>query len=413
MRRTIYFLLLLFYFPITLSAQYFYTPQILVPCLETAPEIVSRAAVLIDAKTGALLYSKNADEEIPPASLTKLMTMNLVMKEVKEGRASYDELIPITAESWAQNQPPRSSLMFLEPGQKVTLREILTGLAVSSGNDASVAAALRLAPSMDAFANLMTAEARRIGLNVTRFKEASGISEQNMTTAEEFAYFCMYYINEHPDSMRDFHSVMEFSYPLDKNETERYKTNPRTITQYNRNALLKSFPGVDGLKTGFINESGYNIALTANRGETRFILVILGAPNQPAGERVRAADSINLLAWAYENFKTVHLNAKFIEESSMQEIRLWKGKGKTIALKFKTSPDFTSSVNRADILKYEVVIPKHLIAPLPEGFEAGYIIISDEEGELSRTTIVTAQACKKGNIFKRLWHSIVLLFKKS
>jgi len=412
MRRTIYFLLLLFYFPITLSAQYFYTPQILVPYLEPAPEIVSRAAVLIDAKTGALLYSKNANEEIPPASLTKLMTMNLVMKEIEEGRASYDELIPITAESWAQNQPPHSSLMFLEPGQKVTLREILTGLAVSSGNDASVAAALRLAPNMDAFAGLMTDEARRMGLNVTRFKEASGISEQNMTTAEEFALFCMNYVKMHPNSMRDFHSVMEFSYPLEKNETERNRNNPRTITQHNRNILLRNFPGVDGLKTGFINESGYNIALTAIRGETRFILIILGAPNQRGGERIRAIDGTSLLTWAFDNFKTVRLNAKYIEETSMQEIPLWKGKGKTIALKFKSFPDFTSPVNRADILKYEIVIPKPLVAPLPEGFEAGYVIISDEEGELSRTTIVTAQACKKGNVFKRMWHSIVLLFKK-
>jgi len=412
MSKALYFLLIFLCFPFCLSAQYFYTPQILVPYLEPAPEIVSRAAVLIDAKTGALLYSKNANEEIPPASLTKLMTMNLVMKEIEEGRASYDELIPITAESWAQNQPPHSSLMFLEPGQKVTLREILTGLAVSSGNDASVAAALRLAPNMDAFASLMTDEARRLGLNVTRFKEASGISEQNITTAEEFTFFCMNYVNMHPNSMRDFHSVMEFSYPLEKNETERNRNNPRTITQYNRNILLRNFPGVDGLKTGFINESGYNIALTAIRGETRFILIVLGAPNQRGGERIRAIDSTSLLTWAFSNFKTVHLNAKSIEETSMQEIPLWKGKGKTIALKFKSFPDFTSPVNRADILKYEVVIPKPLIAPLPEGFEAGYVIISDEAGELSRATIVTAQACKKGNIFKRMWHSIVLLFKK-
>jgi len=108
----------------------------------------------------------------------------------------------------------------------------------------------------------------------------------------------------------------------------------------------------------------------------------------------------------------VRINAKAVEETYMQEIPLWKGKGKTIALKFEYSPDFTSPVNRADLLKYEVVIPKPLVAPLPEGYPAGYVYISDEEGELSRAQIVTAAACKKGNIFKRLWHSIVLLFKK-
>ena len=188
--RKLFFLFSLFIFSFSLvHAQYFYTPQLLVPYVETAPVVNSHAAVLIDAATGALLYSKNPYEEISPASLTKLMTMHLVMKEIEEGRASYDEIIPVTEQSWALRQPPRSSLMFLAPGQIVTLREIMLGLAVSSGNDAAVAAALRLAPTMEDFAHLMTMEARRMGLFVTRFVESSGISEYNMTTAEEFALF--------------------------------------------------------------------------------------------------------------------------------------------------------------------------------------------------------------------------------
>jgi len=140
-------LIFLTFLPLCVSAQIYQPHPVLVPLIETAPEITSRAAVLIDADTGTILYSKNPDDEIPPASLTKLMTMHLVMKEIEEGRANYDEFIPITAESWAQNQPYRSSLMFLEPGQIVTLREILLGLAVVSGNDAAVALALRFAPT--------------------------------------------------------------------------------------------------------------------------------------------------------------------------------------------------------------------------------------------------------------------------
>jgi len=392
--------------PFCLSAQYFNTPQLLVPYVKNAPEIGSRAAVLIDAETGALLYSKNPDEQIPPASLTKLMTLHLAMREIEEGRASYDEIIPVTVESWAQSQPPRSSLMFLAPGQIVTLREIMIGLAVSSGNDAAVALALRLAPSMDVFARMMTEEARRMGLYVTRFTESSGISEYNMTTASEFAYFCGQYVKLHPHSLRDFHSVPVFSYPMAHNVPEIYRNNPRTISQENRNNLLKTFPGVDGLKTGFIDESGYNIALTAQRDSTRFIAVILGAPAESIGARIRDEDGTRLLSWAFENFKTIRTDVYLERE------RLWKGKENEVRLIIGESADFTSPLDRANTLNYETVIPNPLIAPLPAGFTAGHLVISDEYGELNRVPLVTAYAYERGNIFKRLWHSILLLFRR-
>jgi D-alanyl-D-alanine carboxypeptidase (penicillin-binding protein 5/6) len=407
MNKKTFLLLLALFLPYFLFAQYFNTPPLLVPYIETAPEVISTSAVLIDAASGALLYSKNPDQEISPASLTKLMTLHLLMKEIDSGRASYDEIIPITVESWAQSQPPRSSLMFLAPGQIVTLREIMIGLAVPSGNDAAVAAALRLAPSMDDFAALMTAEARSMGLNVTRFTESSGISEDNMTTAAEFAYFCRQYIKLHPHSLKDFHSVPVFAYPVADNVPEIFRANPRTIVQYNRNSLLRTFPGVDGLKTGYIDEAGYNIALTAEREDTRFIAVILGAPAEPGGIRIRDADGTRLLTWAFENFKTVRPVIDHIENA-----RLYKGRANTVELKLADTPDFTSPLDRADKLFFETVIPVPLAAPLPEGSPAGYLSISDEHGELSRAPLVTARYCERGNIFKRIWHSIVLLFKK-
>jgi len=302
-RFFLFFLLL----PITLHAQISYSTALNIPP-DTAPEIETRAAVLIDAHTGTILYAKNPDDVIPPASLAKLMTMHIAMKEIKEGRASYDEIIPITVESWAQSQPSRSSLMFLEPGQTVTLRELLLGLAVVSGNDAAVAVALRFAPSMRDFANLMTEEARRMGLHVTRFVESSGISGTNITTAAEFAILCRNYISMHPHSMEEFHSVLEFAYPLEENVLQKNSSRPRTIVQENRNSLLQTFPGADGLKTGFINESGFNIAITAQREGTRFILVLLGGPSGRRGALIRANDSAALLNWAFDNFKTVYTN---------------------------------------------------------------------------------------------------------
>jgi D-alanyl-D-alanine carboxypeptidase (penicillin-binding protein 5/6) len=385
----------------------FNTPALLIPYIAMSPEIASRAAVLIDAETGTVLYAKNPDDAISPASLTKLMTMHLVMNEVAAGRASLDEIVPLGRESWALNQPPRSSLMFLAAGQIVSLRELMLGMAVSSGNDAAVAAALRLAPTVRDFAAMMTMEARRMGLYKTRFVEPSGISEENMTTAAEFTAFCREYLRLHPENLAEFHSTPEFAYPKAANVPEAFQDNPRTIVQSNRNNLLKTFPGVDGLKTGYIDEAGYNIALTAEREGTRFIEIILGAPARPGGDRLRDADGARLLSWAFANFKTARPVIGHIEPA-----RLWKGKADYVELKPAEAPVFTAPLDRADSLWFSTAIVDPLIAPLPADYPAGHLIISDEQGELHRVTLLTAGSYEQGNIFKRLWHSILLLFRK-
>jgi len=385
----------------------FNTPPILVPAIESAPEIGSQAAVVADAETGTVIYAKNAFEEIPPASLAKLMTMHLVLNEINEGRAAFDDIVPIGKESWAINQPPRSSLMFLAAGQTVTLREIMLGLAIPSGNDAAVAAALYLAPSVDVFAKMMTSEARRMGLMKTRFVEPSGISEDNMTTAADFAAFCMEYIRLHPYSLSEFHSVREFAFPKAENVGEARRNNPRTIVQPNRNNLLGVFPGVDGLKTGYIDEAGYNIALTAKQKDTRFIAVILGAPAGPGGSRIRDRDGQNLLSWAFGNFRTVRP-----EIPPLEKVRLWKGREKQVSLKFEESTAFTAPLNRAALLRYQLRINEPLIAPLPASYPVGWFVLADDEGELRRIRLVTAREYQEGNIFKRIWDSIRLLFVK-
>jgi len=384
----------------------FSVPHILVNVIETAPEIGSQAAVMIDAETGTAIYAKNAFDEIPPASLAKLMTMYLILNEVNDGRAKLDDIVPIGAESWAQNQPPRSSLMFLAPGQTVTLREIMLGLAVSSGNDAAVAAALYLAPSVDEFARMMTREARRMGLVKTLFVEPSGISEDNMTTAVEFTAFCREYLRLHPYSLSEFHSVPEFAYPKAENVSEAYRDNPSTIVQPNRNNLLRKFPGVDGFKTGYIDEAGYNIALTAERNNTRFIAVILGAPAGPGGAAIRDRDADKLLSWAFGNFRTVRPQINPLEPA-----RLWKGRGNSVALRLAEPLAFTAPIDRALSLRYQVKINGPLVAPLPASSPVGWLIFADDEGEVRRVQLVTAREYQKGNIFKRIWHSIRLLFR--
>jgi D-alanyl-D-alanine carboxypeptidase (penicillin-binding protein 5/6) len=405
-------LLLLFVTRQLLPAQDEPVNPVLLPAV--APEISSRAAVLLDAAAGTLLYSKNPHEEIPPASLTKLMTMHLVQNEIATGRAAPDDVVSLAEESWAINQPPRSSLMFLGPGQTVTLNEILLGLAVSSGNDAAIAAALALAPTVADFVSLMNSEARRLGLAKTHFVEPSGISEYNMTSASEFAYFCRFYLAAHPQAITQYHSVREFSYPKAENVAPAFRNKPQTISQYNRNALLRSFPGTDGLKPGYIDEAGYNIALTAERNGTRFIAVILGAPAHSGGDRIRDDDGRRLLTWAFDNFKTVRYGTGKIEGA-----RLWKGKENTAQLKpaqtdplVSNNPAFTAPANRANSLWITSEIANPLIAPLPENFPAGALVISDEYGELHRVQLLTVKAYERGNIFKRIWHSVRLLFQR-
>jgi D-alanyl-D-alanine carboxypeptidase (penicillin-binding protein 5/6) len=384
-------------------------PPLLLPLMAAAPEIRSAAALLMDAETGTVLYAKNPDREIPPASLTKLMTIHLVLNTngPAGGRDRLDRIMEPPPESWAANQPPRSSLMFLGPGQTVTLREILLGLAVSSGNDAAVAAALSAAPTVGSFAAMMNGEARRLGLVKTRFVEPSGISEHNMTTAAEFAAFCRFYLAVHPESLEEFHSVPVFAYPKASNVAAAFRENPGTVVQGNRNALLGVFPGVDGLKTGYIDEAGYNIALTAERGGTRFIAVILGAPARPGGNRVRDEDGRRLLSWAFDRFKTIRPAIGAIEPA-----RLWKGRLDRAELIPGEAPAFTAPADRGKGLRVLTAVRDPLIAPLEAGTPAGELVISDEKGELRRIPLLTAASYEEGNFFKRLWHSIRLFFRR-
>ncbi len=267
--------------------------------------INARSAILVDATTGTVLFEKNADEPIPPASMTKLVAMYTAFHAAERLEISFDDVMEPPPESWASNIPPGSSLMFLGQGQRVTIRELLFGMAVASGNDAAIALALHISGSVPAFVERMNTEMKMLGLSRTRFVEPSGLSEYNMTTAREFADFALVYIRDYPEALRAFHSQQSFSYPMPWNLPPG--STERPVMQSATNRLLGSLEGCDGLKTGFINESGYNMSVTAERHGNRYISVTLGGPGAGSseGNRLRVDDGKNLMEWAFANCITV------------------------------------------------------------------------------------------------------------
>lgn len=304
------------------------------------PQIYAESAILIDVSTGNIIYEKNDEEVIPPASMTKLFAMYVVDQEVSAGHFSYDDIIPLPPESWACNMPPHSSLMFLGEGQRVTLEELLLGLSICSGNDAAYAIAYTVSGSMEEFIARMNKVAADLGLSHTHFVEASGYSEKNTTTAREMAAFCCIYLSEHPDSLQRFHSVTSFTYPKKHNlapgdvfEQQDFTNGyPRhikmSVTQKNTNPLLGILEGCDGLKTGFIDESGYNLALTAFRDNTRFLSITMRGPGKSSkeGQANRVHDGKELMEFAFSSFRDFYFNPK------PQFVKVYGAKEKAINL---------------------------------------------------------------------------------
>ena len=363
----------------------------------TLPElginVGAEAAILIDVSNGNIIYEKNADKVIPPASMTKLFAMYVVEQEVAEGRLHYDDIIPLPPECWACNMPPHSSLMFLGKDQVVTLEELLLGLSICSGNDAAYALAYAVCGSMEAFVERMNQVAQDAGLTHTHFVESSGYSEQNVTTAREMAAFCRLYILEHPDSLKRFHSVPSFTYPKEKNMApgDRYGAQDWSnglpehitmgITQENTNPLLGRLDGCDGLKTGYIDESGYNLALTATRNGTRFLSVTMGGKgnNTQEGQAGRVNDGTELMETAFGIFRDYDLSE--LKKSYFVKVYASRDKAlnlvmaynpQTVCVPFVTGNSIAENLQNVQI---KTTIPQKLQGQITAGAEYGKIEI--------------------------------------
>ncbi|HWI64175.1 MAG TPA: D-alanyl-D-alanine carboxypeptidase family protein [Symbiobacteriaceae bacterium] len=362
-----------------------------------------KSAILLDFATGQVLYTKDADAPIPPASLTKLMTLHLAYKKIAEGAIKKEDKVRISERAWAAKMLG-SSVMFLEPGQNVTVGEIMKGIAIPSGNDASNAIAEHISGSIDAFVSLMNKEAQDMGFTTMKFTDPAGLNPTNIVTAREFAEFARRYVAMHPEALPELHSVVEFTYPLPVNLPADKKGTP-SVTQYNRNTLLGNIEGVDGLKTGFIEESGYNIALTAKRGETRLVAVILGAPgkNDVEGSRNRAEAGSAILQWGFANFTTAKPAVPTIAP-----VRVWKGAANEVALEPDRPVLLTVAKGQETKLIPTVHQEASVTAPVKKGDKLGELIYSADGKEIAKFNLLAKEEIKQGNFFKRLWDTIRL-----
>lgn len=347
-----------------------------------------RSLYMIDADTGQELLADQPDLPLPPASLTKIMTLRLAYRALEEGKVTLDEVITVSERAWAQNCPG-CSVMFLEPGMKISFGELLKGIAIASGNDACIAVAERLGGSVEGFVQMMNDEAKALGLEVTYFVDPHGLSAENQVTAREIAQLARIYLAEAPEALL-LHSQESYTTVL---------PDGKQITQFNRNPLLGEYPGADGLKTGFIDEAGYNLVATAQHGETRLIAVIMGAESE--AERGELATAF--LNWGFDNFETYTP-----ETTALATVPLYKGKEKSLDLVAADTTPFVVPRGAAAEVTVMVSPPTYLEAPVEKGHKVGTVTYLYKGQELKQVDLVAGDEAPAGGFFKRLFDTLRL-----
>lgn len=387
--------------------------------------IHAKSAILLDASTGWILYEKNADEVIPPASMTKVVLMYLALDALEKGKIKLTDKIDLPPESWAKNAPPHSSLMFLGKDQNVTFEEILIGMNVVSGNDAAVAVAMCLFGTVENCIAKMNEVVKNLGLTKTHFVEVSGYSENNLTTAREFAIFSRSYITRFPESLQKYHSIKSFTYPKKHNlpsyiDYEDAKVNgiplegTMPITQKATNRSLDVIPGADGLKTGYIDESGFNLSLTVLRNGTRLISVTMGGPGNGSieGNKFRTEDSLAIMNWGFALFRSER-----ILDCYKMNTKAPGGTEKSFILTesildnhFITVPNLKDANGKFLPLTRNITVDEKIEVPITLGKQYGKIDYFMGDYLLQTVPLVADRTISEGNIFVKLYGKLYNLF---
>ena len=352
----------------------------------TPPPVAARAWLLLDVGSGQVLTAEQPDQRIEPASLTKLMTAYLAFSAVKNKTLTLDQTIPVSPKAW---KVPGSK-MFIEPQTPVTVKELLHGMIIQSGNDACVALAEAIAGSEEAFAQLMNKEAARLGLKNTHFENATGLPHpSHLTTVRDLSVLAAAIIRDFPE-FYPIYSIKEYTY--------------NKIKQPNRNRLLFLDPTVDGIKTGHTDSAGYCLIASAKRNDRRLVSVVVGTTS----DSVRAQESQKLLNWGYLAFDTVKV---YTANQAVNEFRVWKGSENAVKAGFLN--DFVLSLPKGDAqkLKADVVSQQPLLAPLAKGQPIGTLQLSLDGKPIGSYPIVALDEVPEAGWFGRMWDAIRLWFK--
>lgn len=350
------------------------------------PEIAARGYLLQDFNSGQIIAEKNSREQMEPASLTKLMTAHIVFSELRAGNLQLNSEVLISEKAWRMG----GSRMFVEVNKRVSVENLLKGMIIQSGNDASVALAEHVAGSEEAFASLMNHHAEKLGMRSTHFVNSTGMPDSNhYTTAHDLALLTKALISEFPEYYK-WYSIKEFTY--------------NDIRQHNRNTLLWRDKYVDGVKTGHTDSAGFCLISSALRDDMRLISVVLGTKSKEA----RAKESQKLLNYGFRFFETRQL---YSANSQLTTSRIWKGASEQLPLGIADDLYITIPRGRYDKLDASMKIDSHITAPTTKGSQHGIVDISLEGETIVERPLIALQGIEEGSLLQRLSDEFSLLFE--
>lgn len=328
-------------------------------------ETRAKHAVVIDFQSNQTLYEKDADLPIPTASMSKLMTVYMLLERLKSGELNLDDTLPVSKKAWKKG----GSKMFVEVGKQIRVEDLLRGIIIQSGNDASIVVAEGLAGSEDAFAEQMTRRAKELGLEHTTLKNATGWPDpDHKMSVRDLAKLATLIIRDFPDF-----------YPIYSEKSFTYSE----ITQRNRNPLLYRGVGADGLKTGHTEAAGYGLAASAVRGDTRLVMVVAGLESS----RERGDEAERLLKWAFRTFETYRLGSA---GDTITDAEVWLGQSTKVPLMLGT--DLLVSMAKADRprMQVEAVYDGPIPAPVVKGTQVGRLVVTSSGARIATVPLLAA-----------------------
>jgi len=326
----------------------------------------AQSAVLMDGLTGEILYEQSPDQRIPPASFVKVLTLYLIFDAIRAGQLKMEDMVTVSEKAWKT----QGSKMFIKVGERVKVEDLVKGIAIASGNDACIALSEHLAGSEEVFASKMNERAKVLGMKNSQFKNSHGMpSDDQYTTAMDMALLAKRYIEDHPETLA-IHSTTEFEY--------------NGIKQGNRNILLQKNIGVDGLKTGHIEESGYHLVATAKRDGQRMIAVVMGCDKV----KKRAPETQKLLEYGFKNFSTVEAVKK---GASFGPLKVKRGKLDQVSLTASEDGRVTVPKGKENLVSAIPQLPAFVSAPIQKGQVLAKVLIQ-KEGKTIKEVNLFAQS---------------------